>query len=187
MMRNSLVIALLICGLVTSAHADDGNDRGRRENGERGDHRTLKVFDGQGHVVGPLVSYGPLGTILNVNGIPIFAPIQHASTKITTQYSASQFQWAGAFSAYLSTDCSGFPIITPSSASSSQVRPAQFVRQGADVTAYIAGDTYSAQTSFKSYRSGSACVVGTETLEAWTAETSYPVTQHYPEPLTIHY
>lgn len=81
------------------------------------------------------------------------------------------------------------PVFTnpPGSASSSELRPAQLVRQGSDVTAYIAGDTSSAQTTFKSYRSNGACVVGTETLEAWIAETSYPLTQHYPEPLTIHY
>lgn len=166
-MRNSLVIALVALGVVASVHADDGRGGGGRGNGERADHRVLEVFDGKGRAIGPVVSYAPLGTILNVNGISIFAPIQHATTKVATQFSASQFQWATYFFAYLTTDCSGSPLITASSASSALLRPAQLVREGADVTAYIAGDTYSAQTSFKSYRSGGARVVGTETLEAW--------------------
>jgi hypothetical protein len=66
-----------------------------------------------------------------VNGVTIFAPVQRASTGTNTQYSASQFQWSGAFSGYLTTGCSAYPLITPNSASSSQVRPAQIVRQGA--------------------------------------------------------
>ncbi|WP_288830372.1 hypothetical protein [uncultured Paraburkholderia sp.] len=186
-MRNSIAGALLALGLVVSSHSFGGSGESGRENGDRGEHRTLKVFDGHGHVVGPLVSYQPLGTVIDVNGVAIFAPIQRSSTSTNTQYSASQFQWSGAFSSFLTTDCSGSPLITPSSASSSELRPAQLVRQGTDVTAYIAGDTRSAQTTFQSYRSNGACVVGTETLEAWIAETSYPLTQHYPEPLTIHY
>jgi len=190
-MRNSIAGVLLALGFVVSSLSFGGSGESGRESGDRGEHRTLKVFDGQGHVVGPLVSYEPLGTVIDVNGVAIFAPIERSSTntntRYNTQYSASQFQWSSFFSAYLTTDCSGSPLITPGSASTSELRPAQLVRQGADVTAYIAGDTRSAQTTFGSYRYNGACVVGTETLDAWIAETSYPLTQHYPEPLTIHY
>lgn len=138
-MRNSLVIALVALGVVASVHADDGRGGGGRGNGERADHRVLEVFDGKGRAIGPVVSYAPLGTILNVNGISIFAPIQHATTKVATQFSASQFQWATYFFAYLTTDCSGSPLITASSASSALLRPAQLVREGADVTAISLG------------------------------------------------
>ncbi|ALE59085.1 hypothetical protein R8871_06523 [Paraburkholderia graminis C4D1M] len=186
-MRKSLGAALLALGVTTLSHGFDGSGSDGRESGERGGQRILKVFDGQGKVVGPLVSYEPLGTVLNVNGAMIFAPIERVSINNGSQYSASQFEWAGNFSAYLTPDCSGSPLITPSVAPTSQLRPAQIVRQGVDATVYIAGDTYSARTPFMSFRSNGGCVSSSEPLDSWVAESSYSLTQHYPEPLTIHY
>lgn len=186
-MHKLLVAALVVLGVSTSSFGFDLGGVDGRQSDERGGQRTLKIFDSQGRVVGPLVSYQPLGTVLNVNGLTIFAPIQRVSMNNASQYSASQFEWAGGFSAYLTPDCSGSPLITPSSALNSQVRPSQIARQGADATVYIAGDTYSAQTTFRSYRLNGACVSGSETSQAWSAESSYPLTQRYPEPLSIHY
>ncbi|MGF6935505.1 hypothetical protein OKW41_004667 [Paraburkholderia sp. UCT70] len=185
--RKVLVAALLALSMATLSYGFDGSGSGGRESGERGGQRTPKVFDSQGKVVGPLISYEPLGTVLLVNGAVIFAPIQRVSISNGSQHSASQFQWAGDFSAYPTSDCSGSPLITPTAAATSQVRPSQIVRQGVDATVYIAGDTYSVQTTFMSFLISGRCSPGQETLEAWSPESSYSLTQYYPEPLTIHY
>ena len=94
-----------------------------------------------------------------------------------------QYEWASDLAAYLSSDCSGTPLIT---STVSQLRPSQIIRQGVDATLYIAGDTYSAQTTFMSFNLSGRCLPG-DILEAWSPESSYSLTQHYPEPLTIHY
>ncbi|MGF6546467.1 hypothetical protein [Paraburkholderia youngii] len=186
-MRKVLMAAFFALGLTTLSYGFDGSGSDGRERGERGGQPTLKVFDSQGKVVGPLVSYDPLGTVLNVNGVVIFAPIQRVSVNNGSQHSASQFQWAGGISGYPTSDCSGSPLITPSPAATSQVRPSQIARQGSDATVYIAGDTNSVPTTLMSFLISGRCSPGPETLEAWSPESSYSLTQHYPEPLTIHY
>jgi len=182
-MRKSLVMAVLALGVTTLSYGFDGSGSDGRESGERAGQRTLKVFDSQGKVVGRLVSYGPLGVILNVNGATVLGRIERASINNGSQHSASQYEWASDLGAYLSSDCSGTPLIT---STVSQLRPSQIIRQGVDATLYIAGDTYSAQTTFMSFNLSGRCLPG-DILEAWSPESSYSLTQHYPEPLTIHY
>jgi hypothetical protein len=174
MMRKSLIAALFVLSGTTFAYADTTAT-------------GLKVFDAQGNMVGPLVSrQNQDGVQLTVNGTVIFAGVTRVSTNNGSQFSASQWQWANTgFVVYPAPNCSGDPVITYAMA---PVRPTMLVRTGADVTAYIAKDAYSTSMAVASMRqTDGQCVSFTHPLDGWTPESTYPLTQHYPEPLTIHY
>ena len=65
------------------------------------------------------------------------------------------------------------------------------VRQGTDVIVYVAADAYSTPAVAASVRQNpnlSECTSYSGTIpSAFTPESSYPITQFYPEPLTIRY
>ncbi|SAK70287.1 hypothetical protein AWB78_02752 [Caballeronia calidae] len=65
------------------------------------------------------------------------------------------------------------------------------VRQGTDVVVYVAADAWSAPTVAASIRQNpnlSECTPYSATIpSAFMPESSYPITQFYPEPLTIRY
>lgn len=107
---------------------------------------------------------------------------------------SSRFQWStfGPYQ-YSTTDCSGSPIISPQSGP----RPSIAIRKGVEVTLFIAGDTASAASKIVAVSlDGTSCAAlpyvdhmppSTSPVPAFTAETSYPLTAHYPEPLSIGY
>jgi hypothetical protein len=192
-MRKSLVAVLLALSMTSLSYGGDGSPFDSGPSGGTNDHRVLNVFDSQGQRVGPLLSLGTLeGVVLSANGVTIFVPVQRA-TDSGGQILASQYVWWSGtyFTIFPSSDCSGPPIIVGDIAGTS--RPSTVVRQGAGAIAYIAPDTYSTTiTTAMSFLSSGQCLSGSSlppfiTGEGWTPESSYLLTQHHPEPLTIHY
>jgi len=183
-----LMIPLVMSAMSLHADADNGQDRRRND-----DHHVLRVFDAHGKPVGRLASYhGYDGVYLDINGAIVFAAVTWLRIDPNT-IDSSKFQWwtFGPFN-YSTTDCSGSPIIAPGSGP----RPAIATRNGADVTLLIAGNTVSTPAQIVAVFDGTRCtpppVIGhvppsTAPVPAFTAETNYPLTAHYPEPLTIGY
>jgi hypothetical protein len=166
--------------------AGDGmNDAG-------GGDPVLQVFDSRGQSVGPAFSTGPTtGAIVNANGVNILVPIQRVSNS-AGHYSASQYQWAPTqfTPQFASSNCSLPPFVNDISAA---LRPVIVFRSGADATAYIAPDTYTQSAALGSYLNGTQCVMAPaptsplDLVPIWNVGSIYPLTQNYPEPLTIHY
>lgn len=186
-----LIVAAVLClvsALSCYADADNGRDGHRHD-----EHNVLKLYDAQGKLVGRLASYGGYdGVFLTIDNAIVFARITWLNTNFSDYYS-SKFQWLtyGPFN-YSNTDCSGTPIISPGSGP----RPSIAMRTGADVTLYIAGDTNSSPAQIVATFDGTTCapppVIGhvppsTAPVPAFTAESNYSLTAHYPEPLTIGY
>ncbi|MCE4574068.1 hypothetical protein [Caballeronia sp. CLC5] len=183
-----IVLSLFVGALSPHAHADDGHERRRHD-----DHRALKVFDANGTLIGRLASYrGADGVYLDIDGAIVFAAVTWLRIDVN-QSDSSKFQWStfGPFN-YSTTDCSGSPIIAPGSGP----RPSLAMRKGADVTLLIAGDTVSSGAVIVAVSDGVNCtpppIIGhvppsTAPVPAFSAETNYPLTAHYPEPLTIGY
>jgi hypothetical protein len=183
-----LMVGLFMSAMSLHADADDARERQRRDN-----QRVLKVFDANGKLVGRLASdHSGDGVYLDVDGAIVFAAVTWLRIDVNDTDS-SRFQWKtfGPFQ-YSTTDCSGSPIISPWSGP----RPSIAMRNGAEVTLLIAGDTVSSPAQVVAVSDGTTCkpppVIGhmppsTAPVPAFTAETSYPLTAHYPEPLTIGY
>jgi hypothetical protein len=180
--------------LVVRKRAISRCECGQRPRGRRhDDHRVLKVFDAQGRLVGRLASYhGYDGVYLTINGAIVFAAVTWLLVD-PHHIDSSRFQWwtFGPFN-YSTADCSGSPIISPQSSP----RPSIAMRKGADVTLLIAGDTVSSPATVVAVSDGTNCAppptIGhvppsTAPVPAFTAETDYPLTAQYPEPLTIGY
>ncbi|GJH14760.1 hypothetical protein IAG25_28635 [Caballeronia sp. EK] len=192
----SILIASVLATLALTAHAGDDDGHHHR------DRQVPKVFDAQGREVGPLESdAGQNGVYIEINGAITFVPIGRVGT--AERASATQFQWGSdrpiliGTVAYPSSDCSGTPVLIYSFGSGTQVllytsgpRPSIAVRQGADVTVYIASDADSGPVNVQSSHLNSnfsECTRFVATITAWTVGSSYVITQHHPEPLTIHY
>lgn len=191
-MRKWWMGAVFALGIASVAHAEGGsmNDADGNGHGQGHDeHRVLKLFDGQGRAIAPLVAFQSPGVVLDVNGTLVFAPIQRAKAGAVNLHAATRYEWQADFGAFVTPDCSGASAIV--AGNNTALRPVQLVRKGTDVTMYIAADTNSTQTTFASFQfvggQGLQCGAGPETLESWPTESTYPITQHYPEPLTIHY
>jgi hypothetical protein len=198
-MRASLIAAALACSATVSYAGGGGGSPERRDD----DHRnTPNVYDAQGALVGPLASAsGVSGVFLSVNGALTFAPIIHSARdyslgRLSAPRSASQYQWSDSASVpYASGDCSGTPLIPqPGNTQDTSVgRPSLVVRIGADATLYVASDAYSSANvtgSFLTTGVPSSCFresPGNFTSPAWPAESAYPITQHYPEPLSVRF
>jgi FtsP/CotA-like multicopper oxidase with cupredoxin domain len=181
-----LLVALLLGAAL--AHAGE-----RGEPGHEADDlaRLPMVVDAQGKTVGPLKSFSDTnGVYLAIDGEPVFVSLSHKLTG-PQQYSASEFVWTTAQSVgYASTDCGGGPLV-PYSGSPT---PAIAVREGADVTVYVAVSGYSGNVHVLSLKqtdsSGVTSCSATPFDEGalyWAVRSTYPLTQHYPEPLHIVY
>lgn len=183
MRSRSFVALLFFCS--TLSFGDDTARGGHRPD----DRRVPKLFDSQGKVVGPVESFrNEPGVYLSINGALTFVPVRRQSNADYSQYSASQFQWSDTgFIAYTGANCSGSPIIVYYDGP----RPSMAVRQGTDVVVYVAADAWSAPTVAASIRQNpnlSECTSYSGTIpSAFVPESSYPITQFYPEPLTIRY
>ncbi|WP_114811338.1 hypothetical protein [Paraburkholderia kururiensis] len=189
-MRTSHAAVLLaLCLTPLVAHGDDPTSRAPANNAA-----VLKVFDAQGRYVGPLVAFDnePVATVIEVNGAVIVVPLSRLYTD--DQFSSTQYEWASSFfpsTYYPTSDCSGPPFIS----GDAPVRPAVTLRSGSVATTYIAADTPSSTLTLHSYgQPGSCSTLGSSpsvppviTEEGWTPASTYPLTQNYPEPLTVHY
>ncbi|WP_124800658.1 hypothetical protein [Paraburkholderia phosphatilytica] len=182
MRPTQVAVLLAVClGLSPLAHAGDDQDP---DGSHRDRQHVLKVFDSQGKYVGPLVPIDQItiGAVVHANGTLIVAPISRISQN--GQVSASQYQWASTLSAIASpptVDCRGLPIINALIVPG-VLRPSFSVRSGTVATAYIAGDVYSMPTP----PNGQCTGQGSPT-PSWLAQSTYPLTQNHPEPLSIHY
>jgi hypothetical protein len=70
------------------------------------------------------------------------------------------------------------------------LRPASVIKQGADAAVCVAADTYSTNITVKSSLVDGHCLSSSPfpfNVPGWQAESTYSLTQNYPEPLTIHY
>ncbi|WP_082378284.1 hypothetical protein [Caballeronia cordobensis] len=192
----AILIASVLATLALTAHAG-GDDDGHHHR----DRHVPKVFDAQGREVGPLESDAvENGVYIEINGAITFVPISRVATN--DRASATQFQWGsyrpipiGAV-AYPYSDCSGTPVLFYEVPSGTQLhttygpRPSITVRQGADVTVYIASDADAGPAGVQSTHRNpnfSECTPYVATFTAFTVGSSYVITQHHPEPLTIHY
>jgi hypothetical protein len=183
-----LAISLFVSAMSLYANADDGHDWRRHD-----DQHVLKVFDAQGRLVGRLASYGGHdGVYLDIDGALVFAALTWVFSPPNAT-SSSTYQWStyGPFN-YPTANCSGSPIITPGSGP----RPSIAMRSGSDVTLLIAGDTVSSPMKVVAVFDGTNCapppVIGhmppsTAPVAGFSAQTSYPLSAHRPEPLTIGY
>jgi hypothetical protein len=119
----SMVVASLACA------GEQGHWEGRE---------IEKVFDANGHVIGDLKSFGGVSGVQVIAGnAATIVQISRASDS-TGHESATDFAWDTAASTeFTSTDCSGDPIVV----STGGPRPSVAVRQGNDVTVYIATDS----------------------------------------------
>ena len=196
---HTLLKATLIATAVMSlsclgvrSFADDAPDARRSE------HHVWKVIDARGQVVGALVSMYPdsgegtlPGVVLRVHGAIVFLPI-HRAIGGNGQALASQYAWGGTLHVnyFPSADCSGTPFVTGDQ--SAALRPSTIVRQGTEATLFIAPDNYTMNIapSTRSTRFVSIDLCSPETqatrVEGWIPESSFPLTQYYPEPLTLH-
>ncbi|RFU48867.1 hypothetical protein [Paraburkholderia sp. DHOC27] len=197
-MRASLLTFMLACS-ATVAYAAGGFDSPEPHGVDR---YTPNVYDAQGKFVGPLASAsGVSGVFLTVNGALTFVPIIHSAKnfalgRLEAERSASQYQWSDAESeAFASADCAGNPVITQTGETedNSVGRPSMLIRNGTDVTLYVAADTYSSLNIVNSARdllqgTPGSCVGESPANfidPAWPVESVYPITQHYPEPLRV--
>ncbi|RFU49030.1 hypothetical protein [Paraburkholderia sp. DHOC27] len=196
-MRHPHVAVLLAVCLSSLAYGGDGTATSNGQAGNRDDEDVLKVFDGQGRYVGPLVSANDsqVVTIIVANGAVIAVPLSRIYNATTNQYSAEQYEWGDILSTsgqYPTPTCGGPPFIDADSPG----RPSTTLRVGADATVYIAPDTESSTVTINSMGLPGQCeTLGSNpsvppvlTFEGWAApESTYSLTQHYPEPLSVHY
>ncbi|WP_147329489.1 hypothetical protein [Paraburkholderia sp. DHOC27] len=187
-MRYLKAAALLAVCLACSAYGDDAHKPAD------GPGALLSVFDARGNYVGPVVGFEdrPLATVITVNGVTVVVPITRLVNGV--HLSASKFEWsssAGLY-VYLSTNCSGPPVIFSStmiigSGQVVPVRPSLTIRTGSETTLYIAPDTYSTtlvgqsqvETPFGCFGPPGLTVTG------WLPASTYRLDRQYPEPLTI--
>lgn len=173
-MRTLVVLALLFCHLSAALAGAE----------------IPLVFDAQGKFVGLLEDEGGPGVYMTISGAIAFVPMERVPVSgdggPLTVYSASEFRWSGTNAAdFTSTDCNGTPIITLTTG----IRPSVAIRQGTDVTLYVAAATNSGPMRVGSTRSGPnfTCVsfAAPNTEYGWPTETAYSLTGAHPEPLTI--
>jgi hypothetical protein len=178
-MRGIPVLVLLL-SVTTSSYAQSAVDSSNVS-------RVLKVFDAQGKPVGPLDTYQSAeGVYLKFGHAAVFMPLRHKKVPGTSQFSESQFEWNDDTSpTFQSSDCSGAPLI----AMGKSPRPVELVRTGADVTAYIASPGYASPLVIHSsiLYDGSCITQNRSVSSYWVPQTTFGLTQRYPEPLTIHY
>jgi hypothetical protein len=186
-MRYLKAAALLALCLACSAYGDDAHAPAD------GPGALLSIFDAHGKYVGPVVSFEDrtLATAITINGATVIVSITRVPKG--AHLSASQFEWASSapYSLYLSSDCSGPPVILSStmiigSGQSVPVRPSLSIRRGAETTLYIAPDTYSTTLVGQSQiEIPFGCSGPGLTVTGWLPAGTYRLDRQYPEPLTV--
>lgn len=171
----ALLTSVVLIAATTFAHADD-------------DPLILKVVDAQGKVVGRLATLAETeGVWLKIGHAVAFLPIAHRRIAVNT-WSASEFEWsASTYTAFPTGDCSGPPLVLYTRAG----RPVTLLRQGAEVTAFIAGDVRSGAANIgsmqSSYSTTTCAKTGGSGYDYWIPQGTFSLTQHYPEPLSVRY
>ncbi|SAK93562.1 hypothetical protein AWB79_06967 [Caballeronia hypogeia] len=176
-MRHRLIGALLIVHAMC-ARAD--------ERFHSPSHRPPQVFDAKGHVVGELASFGGVSGVRVVAGNAVTIVQIARSSDASGDQSATGFAWATSSSAeFTSTDCSGDPIVVPSGGP----RPSIAIRQGNDVTVYIAGEgptqNFTARSALVVAPPGCAANQIPVTVAGFPAGAKIPISRLHPEALRI--
>lgn len=200
-MRQSLLAGLLFFVLVTAYGG--GEPAPRPGEDERHRDPVLMLYDSHGARIGPIVSYGfQDGVMLTLNGAVVFAAVARAQSADgstgtfppSVRYSASQLTWLTASGVYFaSSDCTGAGYFRVSDAVVNlyaPTRPSIAVRAGQKVTLYIASDTTTSSTAVSSFFATvlNRCLsFPPESIDLWKTESTFDLTDHYPEPLSAHY
>jgi len=161
----------LMCFLLSTATSHAGPDH-HEKRWPSDAHRVLTVFDAAGKAVGRLASFGRFdGVFLTVNGALVFVPLTLVNVNFAPSQSA-KYQWLTVDSA---SGCGESPAIPIESGP----RPSVATRTGEEVTLSIAADTSSSPCS--------ASLISGQTSQSTTfpVESTYALTAHFPEPLTI--
>lgn len=193
-MQTSLKTAVILIAIASLWNGRGTADDLRTWHG--GERRLPVVVDAHGRFVGPLTSgrtdffnNAPPGVVLTVNGAIVFVPIHRASAAgdhtLTSQYVWGDVSYGNSFR---TSDCSGTPFIRGELTGT--LRPATIVRQGDEATLYVAPDSFSSDLaplvrSVRFVEGSCATLMPVDREEGWTPESSFPLTQHYPEPLTV--
>ncbi|MDR5822176.1 hypothetical protein [Caballeronia sp. LZ043] len=181
-------VATTLMLAITAAHADESSAPATLAQGAQ--KPALKVYDAHHKAIGLLASYnGADGVYIAINGATTFVrigrPLDAAGSGTATGAPANAFAWSTLNTAYFeSADCSGQPVINYDS---NWPRSSVAVRQGADVVVYVGSDTNTTPIPAASILNGTSCVVQKSTMQSVRPESSFDVSQRYPEPLTIDY
>lgn len=155
------------------------------------DRPVAKLFDANGKLVGKLVyfygAYVQGGVVLNVHAAPVYAGVRHVGDTQQTE-SATEMRWEGIRPIFAGPNCTGAVYVR---FASGPLRPTALARSGATATLYVAsvgrkqivtvGSTGGVDPG-ECYTSDSP----SQTL-AWKVESTFDLTQHYPEPLRVGY
>lgn len=127
-MRRFLIGTLLAFYAIASLADDSGHQT---------KHRPVRVLDANGHVIDDLRTFGGVsGAWVTAGNATTVVPIGRVRDASGFD-SATDFGWGATEDVeYTSSDCSGDPIVTPAGGP----RPSVVVRQGNDVTVYIAAE-----------------------------------------------
>ncbi|SAK86568.1 hypothetical protein AWB77_04623 [Caballeronia fortuita] len=176
-MRNYLCAMLLLAHAV-GVRAD--------ERFHSAGHRWPQVYDASGQWVGGLESFGGVSGVRVIAGdAATIVPIARTSDAYGNQ-SATDFTWATSSSAeFTSTDCSGDPVVVPSGGP----RPSIAVRQGNDVTVYIAAEgptqNFAARSVLLVVPAGCVANQTPVTVTGFAVGATIPVSKLHPGALTI--
>jgi hypothetical protein len=149
------------------------------------DRPVPKLFDANGKYVGNVVyfgepEFGDPGVILNIHGALVYASIKRPLD------SPTQLQWHGFGPSYSGPNCSGTVFVQYARG---PFRPAAIVRSGATATLYVASGTLQQMVTVQSTVTGPPETCWSESssyvIPAWTVESTFDLTQHYPEPLRV--
>ncbi|SAL52569.1 hypothetical protein [Caballeronia humi] len=179
---NSLV--LLAAAYGTWPVAAEEEDRGRHDR----DFLGAKLFAANGKFVGKVVYYGwssEGGVLLKINGVLVYAGINRVTTPPGSGlYSATQMQWSGDSPTYTVPNCSGTVYI---GYPSGPFRPTATVRSGATAVLHIGSVSPQQLVTVRSENYAGTCYNYDYTYQkgVWTVESTFDLTQNYPEPLRI--
>jgi hypothetical protein len=181
---NSFVLLSALWGAWSVAGADE-EDRARQDR----DRPVAKLFDANGKFVGKVVysmsSASAGGVILDIHGALVYAGISRI-TGPTGSESATQLQWTGLPAAYSGPNCSG-TVYIPYAAG--PLRPASIIRSGATAMLHVASGAPSQYVTVRSEEvyGGGPCTDSYQPYQSlvWTVESTFDLTQNYPEPLRI--
>lgn len=171
---------ILTLALTSVSFGENGANSDRNEGSDHRDQmRMLRVLDSRGNVVGPFVDSG---VIVNADGVDIYVPMKRLMDS-AGHLSASQYAFVDSGPQFPTSDCSGPPAILNYTL---LLRPVQIVRNGTDVTVYIATDTYTTEVTLRSgFVAPYPCGIEYYPQPSWSAQTTYSLTQYHPEPLTV--
>ncbi|SAL00266.1 hypothetical protein AWB81_05865 [Caballeronia arationis] len=164
--------------------ASDEADRARHDR----EYPVAKLFDANSKFVGRLVTFDSYnvaaGVVLNVQGVLVYASI--SPILIGNDPSATEMKWSGNPGLFAGSNCSGDAYIR---SAVGPLRPTALARSGATATLYVGSAGPKQLVTARSQGTGPENCYSESPFEtqAWTVESTFDLTQHYPEPLRVGY